>query len=364
MNSIELEVVHIIPSPKGGGAEFLVREMNKRLQSYGVKSSAIYFTKPDDYQLSDNEFCLNLKSPRSPLAILKLRLTIKKFLNKKKYLILHAHLTWPLYYTILATFDKSIFRVYTEHSTHNKRRVVFLLSFIEKYIYKKYDKIICISKGVKDRLKTWLGDEQLFIDKLEIIFNGATLKKYIDTRSIQKNKITIVSVGSLYKHKGFDLGISSINKIKNKIESYNIVGKGPEIENLKSIVNDLNLEDKVNFIGWSDNVEKYYHEADIALIPSRWEGFGLVAVEALSTGLPVVASNIEGLSEIFDEQTPHYLFEPGNVDDVVKGVYKIEELITSDSGISTRARKTSEKFTIDKMVRKYSELYRQLLSNE
>ena len=86
--------------------------------------------------------------------------------------------------------------------------------------------------------------------------------------------------------------------LKSLISSYTIVGSGPDLEKLQYLSKACGVQDIVNFVGWSDNPGEYYRNSDILLIPSHWEGFGLVAVEGMSTGLPIIASNVEGLNEV------------------------------------------------------------------
>src|SRR5690606_23220413 len=114
----------------------------------------------------------------------------------------------------------------------------------------------------------------------------------------------LVSVGSLSSKKNFETSVRAISVLREYVSSYTIIGEGPERKNLERIISDYKLEDVVKLVGWSDSIEPYLSEADIQIIPSLWEGFGLVAVEGMSTGLSIVASNVAGLREVVDPRSP------------------------------------------------------------
>src|SRR5690606_37367900 len=122
---------------------------------------------------------------------------------------------------------------------------------------------------------------------------------------------------------------------------------GAERARLEKIIKSLQLEDKVRLLGWSDDIEVHLHAADIQLIPSLWEGFGLVAVEGMSTGLTVVASNIEGLREVLDESNPSVTLvsQPKSVEEWVVAIRKAIADIHSQgaNNLASSSRKQAEK---------------------
>lgn len=113
--------------------------------------------------------------------------------------------------------------------------------------------------------------------------------------------------------------------------------------------------------GWSDDIEAHLHATDIQLIPSQWEGFGLVAVEGMSTGLPVVASNVDGLREVLAEPNPSVTLvnHPESVDEWVLAIRKAIADIHKKGAVSLAysSRKQAEKFTLDQMAERYLGVY-------
>ncbi len=357
-----IRVVHVITSPEGGGAERIVRELNSQLPQHGMDSRAIYFSNPTGAVLSSRETSLELRSPRSPLAVPRLRQALRQLVNDAAgdQLIVHAHLTWPLYYVPLACAGLGVPCVYTEHSTYNKRRDRPWMRPVERWIYRHYEHVVCISEGSKISLAEWLGEEALTARMISIV-NGSRMLP-VGQRPRQFGQPgRLVSVGSLKSHKGFDLALRAIAQLGDKVANYTIVGEGPERARLEELVRELGLTDKVNIPGYSETVTSYFHEADMCVVPSRWEGFGLVAVEALSTGLPLVASDVAGLREVVSPCDATLLSKPGDVDALRAAIEFGLDNLVGRKDVSKSARLRAEMFTVDSMVGRYADLYEGLV---
>src|SRR5690606_3134508 len=192
--------------------------------------------------------------------------------------VVHVHLTWPFFYVTLASLGLSKTRlVYTEHSTSNKRRKIPLLWVLERLFYGRYARVICISQGVHDSLAKWVGPG--VAQHLVTIPNGSRIYSLAQRPTLDARLPQLVSVGSLSSRKNFATTILALAQIRDEIGHYTIIGEGPERSRLEAIIRREQLEDKVRLVGWSEVIESYLHAADIQLIPSLWEGFGLVAVE-------------------------------------------------------------------------------------
>ena len=133
------------------------------------------------------------------------------------------------------------------------------------------------------------------------------------------------------------------------------------MEKLETLIKSLKLENKVKLIGWTENIQKYFNKADIQLIPSINEGFGLVAAEGMSTGLPVVASNIQGLIEVLGYQNPSITLvnEIYSSEEWAEKIYEsINNLnILGSDKIAKFSNQQVEKFTFNKMAKEYLNLY-------
>jgi glycosyltransferase involved in cell wall biosynthesis len=355
-------VVNITSAPKGGGAELLVHELHKRYLNKNIDSRVIYLSG-SSFHMGSNEEVIGV-NPRNPVNVLRIRKQLRRFLKKSEpAIIVHAHLTWPFLYVALATIGlKNLKLVYTEHSTTNKRRRIPLFWLLERLIYRRYSKIICISKGVHDSLAGWVGPR--LSSRLVTIQNGARIYQVSKRLPLKNRKPCLISVGSLSAKKNFSTAIQAISQLRDEVDTYVIVGEGSERKLLEQIIYQENLKSQVKLVGWSERIEEYLQRADIQLIPSLWEGFGLVAVEGMSTGLQVVASDVSGLREVLDPNNPAVTLveDMESVDAWVKGL-KVAIVNLSNEGpekLAVAARTQAEKFTLEIMVERYLELYRSL----
>jgi glycosyltransferase involved in cell wall biosynthesis len=148
----------------------------------------------------------------------------------------------------------------------------------------------------------------LDLNKVTVIENGTELIKY-KTRNFSKKKLNIIVLGSLTYKKGIDLLLSCIPFAMDKINKVKIIGSGPEKKRLLNLINKFSLVSLVEFIDFTEDIETHIYEADLGVIPSRWEGFGLVAVEMRSSGLPILISDVPGLSDIFSNYNGVFTFK-------------------------------------------------------
>lgn len=352
-------IVNIISSIKGGGAEVIVEKLDKFYLSKGLNSFVIYFSG-ELINIKKNHFNLNL-NPRNPLGIFYIRKIIKKLIElSNDDLIVHVHLTWPFFYVVLAVIGlKNLKLFFTEHDTTNKRRSIPFFFLIDNLFYKYYSCVICISRGVYLRLTQWIRPN--LKKKLMIVYNGSRIFNKIKRKSLKNRLPRLISVGRLIKKKNFLTTVKAVSMLKNKIESYTIIGEGIDRPEIQKLIIKLKLEHKIKMIGWVDDIEKYYQNSDIQLIPSLYEGFGLVAVEGMSTGLPIVASNIVGLKEVLGKpnESIQLIKNFKSTNDWANGIDKTINKIKSHgtNKISKISYKQARKFSIFKMVEDYIKLY-------
>ena len=363
----KFKIIHVISSPCGGGAELLVRELTKRTNELGINCKAVYFNYwaecTKKIKFSDNEMSLNI-GYRNPFSIIALRKLFKSELVGYSSLIVHAHLTWPMFFVPLACLALPVNLVFTEHDTTNKRRNFTIFRYIERVFYNQYNSIIAITDGVKNSLLDWLGSNSSI--KVSTINNGARFFSYKERKSLSKC-IKFISVGSLIPKKGFDRAIKALSQLEDIDWQYEIVGDGSSRRELEHLIVSLGLQDKVTLFGWSSKLEEKYHNADIQLIPSRYEGFGLVAIEGMSTGLPVIASDLVGINQVVSSSVDScFLVKYSN--NINEWVNKIKLCINTleknSVHISKKSYQHSQKFSLEKMTKSYINLYRQVLKNE
>ena len=139
-----------------------------------------------------------------------------------------------------------------------------------------------------------------------MIYNGVedTVNKSNLKLNWDKNKINLLFVGRLDRQKGLDLLLDVYNKIKLKNLHLYVIGTGILDNNLPQST------EHVTYLGWVNNkdIDAYYQACDAVIMPSRWEGFGLVAVEAMRNSKPVIVSSAGALPELIKNNINGYVF--------------------------------------------------------
>jgi glycosyltransferase involved in cell wall biosynthesis len=234
----------------------------------------------------------------SPLHLIDIFLKIRKEFPD----IVHVHLFPAFYYvSIISTCFPDIKFVMTEHNTTNRRRAMSFTRPLEKFIYAKFSAIINISEEVKFQLVEWIGSSNNFFT----IFNSIDLEKFKcsdpssirDELKIKQSDILVIMVARLTPQKNHELLLESLTMLESKFKLL-IVGEGDKYNNLYKIVNQLDLRDRVFFLGFRSDIASLYKASDVAVLSSHYEGFGISAIEALATGIPLIVTNTPGLTDV------------------------------------------------------------------
>jgi glycosyltransferase involved in cell wall biosynthesis len=181
----------------------------------------------------------------------------------------------------------------------------YLAKLVFRQVYKLCDKVICVSKAVKNFL---IEIKELKADKIVVIYNPVGIPK--PTERVKPQDFTIVCVGRYEKVKNQQLLINAFSKLKDANAKLILVGDGSEREKLEKLIMDLNCQDKIELVGFSAEPEKYLAKATLFVLPSLSEGFGIAVLEAMQQGLPCLCSNVGGIPEFIEENETGWLFNP------------------------------------------------------
>jgi glycosyltransferase involved in cell wall biosynthesis len=168
---------------------------------------------------------------------------------------------------------------------------------------------------------------------------------------LKKDLIYTISTGRLVKRKGFDFLIRSISKLDKNIHAL-IIGDGPEKENLVNLAKELNVEDRIHFLGFVSEEKKfqYLSNSDIYVLSSVHEGFGIVLQEAMQVGLPIVATNNGGQVDIIENGKNGYLINFGNEKEMTES---IKEILKNKRKFSVENMEKAKSFELGKIAREY-----------
>lgn len=203
-------------------------------------------------------------------------------------------------------------------------------------------------------------------DNIEVIHNVLTNypEKITDVADRPKR---IIAVGRLHAQKGFDLLIQSWQLIAARHPDWQLVvyGHGGDLQKLQQQLEKAGLTSSMTFAGTTDNIYKEYQDSAFYVMSSRYEGWGLVLVEAMSCGLPCVSFDCPyGPSDIIRDGEDGFLVENGNIQQLAE---KMELLINNKElreRLGVRARLNAARFTSDNIMPQWTKLFETIVQND
>jgi glycosyltransferase involved in cell wall biosynthesis len=344
----------VINSLAGGGAEKLLTDLLPRLRDRGVEVELLLLSgSPNELtaRLMRSGIPVRFSGARglySPLQVLAIRKAWHPFE------IVHAHL-FPtfLYVALAASLLRGKVAIYTEHSTTNRRRKHGPFKLVDSWAYSRYARVVCISRGVKETLTGYLPRIE---GKCLVVHNGIDLAAFGagSNSPLPRQTRLVACVANLLPGKGQDVLIRAAALLPPDVQVA-LAGRGPHEGKLRELARDLGVLGRIRFLGYVHQVSAVYREARICVVPSLWEGFGMAAVEAMASGVPVVASRTPGLAEVVGDAG--LLFEAGNPSELAG---KIAQLLKSEELWAEQRRKgieRAEKFSVDRMAEEYCRIY-------
>lgn len=236
--------------------------------------------------------------------------------------------------------------------------------------------VICCSSYMKNELENIFKIPE---DKIRTIYNGVTLENYQtgaspeDVKSFRNQfaapeEKMVFFVGRLVQEKGVQVLLDAVPKISTHYPKIKFVvsGKGPMMEELKNKAAVMGIEDRVVFTGYIDDETRnlLYASSDVAVFPSLYEPFGIVALEGMATKTPVVVSNIGGLSEIIDHGKDGFKTPPGNADFLANDILKILMDENIAQKLSRNAyEKVRDHYSWEGIARKTFEVYEEVFDS-
>ena len=346
------KIILIVPSLIRGGVERIVSILSKELNKF-FEIYVVIYHGPIEYEI--NGKLVNLKTPTGSF-LRKIKNTFHRVMKLKKlikdispdYIVSFMGNLQPI-----LTLNPVIVSIHIDPD--------FLLLYrkcLLKTIYKfpNVKKIITVSKGIEKKL-----NNNYNLKKTKTIYNPIDLKLIKQKLLVQKpvDFDYILAVGRLRRQKGFDILINAFAKssLKNKIMLI-ILGEGKERKNLEKLIVELNLKKQVLLYGRVDNPFIYMKYAIFFVLPSRYEGFGNVIVEALACDTPVIATNCEsGPSEIIENGKNGLLVPVEDVESLKMAMDKLFYDKELHVKLKTNARRSVKKYDIKNVVKDWIDVF-------
>lgn len=362
-----------------GSERYLLQIMPALSAEKGVKFQFLILIPPNPSAEVDS-FIDKLKALGVKYYCIQRRLSnlnqIAQVINKGGFDLVHTHLIHADFYLAMTKcfyrFSPKI--VSTKHGYDEKHQALYALDYkkkpdffwltsaiAEKFIFKSF----AVSEGVRS----------LFVKKsickpqrISVIYHGINCyeNQKVKMPAISKEKVLrIITVGRILPLKGHKYALDAL-KIMEDLGytnfEYFIIGDGKLLEDLKTQVHQLGLNNKVFFKGYQSNPYKADQPYHLALIPSIGEGFGLVVLEALCHKLPVVAFNLSAINEIVENEKNGMLVKPRSEFALAEAIIFLTESEAFWLKFESHQKETLAKFSFNKTVENTYNFYKKVLN--
>lgn len=370
--------IGVVCYPTFGGSGIVATELGKAFAERGHEVHFITYSKPVRMDMfTENMFYHEVSVSDYPLfeyAPYELLLSSKlvDVAISQQLDLLHVHYAIPhasAAYSakqILKSRDIDLPFITTLHGTD-----ITLLGKDKSYqpviefAINQSDAVTAVSESLKeDTYRFFKVDKNIkvipnFVD-FSLYKNGVDAKLRSSFASEEERIVTHIS--NFRKLKRVDDVIHIFEGIQQNISAKLLmVGEGPELEGVRALAKSKGLEDKIFFLGKSKRIEQITQISDLFLLPSETESFGLVALEAMASSVPVVSSNVGGLPEVNIEGKTGFLRPVGDVDSMTSAALTILKDKTSLNQFKKNALEHAKTFDLDTIVPLYEDLYRSLI---
>lgn len=345
-----------------GGAEKLIYDMALELKERKYKFSVILLTSVNDIygkKLQEVGIDVIYLSDKWDIYSPKNIFRLKKIL--KNYDVIHTHTyASQLWVAFVSLFlDKSKKYITTEHSTNNRRREKKYFKCLDRWMYNRYNIIVNITENVEKSLKKWL--ESGIKSKYTIISNGINLNKYL--KAIKKDRIKegfskedklIIMIGRFTQAKNHETLLKALKELPINFKVL-LAGEGELKEEVKNKIKELEIENRVNFLGYRNDIAEIIKMSDIGVLSSNWEGLPLSAIEIMASEIPFLGSNVMGIKDLCKNDL--LLFENKNFKQLKKKILDIQKNKNLREEMILEGKRISQKYEISKVTDDYIRIY-------
>lgn len=293
-----------------------------------------------------------------------------KLCRKNRYDVINTHFavpSGPLGYilgrmfgipNVLSLHGGDIYDPSKKMSPHKSK----IFSRVVKFILNRADRIVAQSSNTRDNTIKYYNP----VKEVEIIplaFHPPVIvKSSREKLGLDKDSFYFITIGRLVKRKSIETILQALSGISNKKIKLLVVGDGPEMEFLQSMAASLNLTERVTFPGYIADEEKYsfLKNSDAFILTSLHEGFGIVFMEAMFTGLPIVCTNHGGQVDFLTDKENALLIDVGDVESCRKSMLKIYKDSSLYNLMSKNNKKKVKNFYAESVAAEYLKIFNEI----
>ena len=285
-------ILHISRTMDIGGAERIVYQLATDLkdefdQVHVASTGGLWEEKLAENGIQHQRI-LDVDS-KQPATVLKILASLSKIIKENEITLVHTHHRMAAFYVrLLQMRHPKLIHVYTAHNVFKDKLPLYKFALGKAHA-------IAVGEAVNENLKADVG-----IKETTVIYNGVLMEESQDTVAeiAQTPGVKIGCIARLSEQKGLPYLIQAMSLVTNPSVSLFIVGDGELKNDLINQTKELNLEERIHFLGYRSDVVECINSFDFCVLPSIFEGFGLVAIEAFMNGKTMIATDIPGVNEV------------------------------------------------------------------
>ena len=353
-------IIHVITTIENGGAEKQLFILASQQVHLGNNVQVIYLKGKPDLQDSMISRGINVYSNIANLNFFSQVIILKKYLKKQvePNTVLHAHLPRSEVICVLSKFNHKLFITRHNSEPFFPKAPRILSRLLSRFILDKSQ--VCIS--ISDAVKRFLIDKKEISKKvpIEIVHYGYMpnhLQNRPKTKQITSTKLIVGTISRLEKQKDIPTLLKAVSLCKESgmnIE-LRICGSGSMKDSLSNLSKKFNIHHNVNWIGKIEDIYSFLNSIDIFILSTKYEGFGLVLLEAMQSKLPIIASNNSAIPEVLGRDDL-MLFETGNIQQLANRIIFLNDKFMRVS-IGRLQSKRLNLFDPEKMARQILRIY-------
>ncbi len=359
----KVKVLHIIHALHGGGAERFAVALVKNLDRDKFEAEVVCLRDEGNWrkELNDRGIKITVLGGIRGLSFLSF-FKLWRAVKNSAPAIVHTHLFWGDFFGRIAAKLAGVKIIVSTEQNLNYSEG--LLKRLGKMMTARLaNVIVAISLAVKNYAMQNEGAKE---KQIVIIPNGLEVEKFLNNSRAydQDNReLLIGSIGRLVRQKGFDCLIRAMAGVSGQVKCL-IAGEGEKRTELQKLIDRLKLAEKAKLVGWQDDVKKFLDGLDIFVLPSRWEGLGMVILEAGLAGLPVIGSKVDGIAEIIADGEDGLLFESGNAAELAEKIKSLRDDQSERMRLGKNLqKKVAADYSIERITRQYEALYFKILGS-
>ena len=355
-----MRILHVITSLRIGGAEKLMVDLLPRLRDLGNEVELAVFNGAQTQfveQLEEAGIKIHKFDMNSNVYHLSNLIKLRSFFDE--FDIIHTHNTACQLFAAIDSIGKNTILCTTEHNTSNRRRNIKGLKWADKWMYSRYQKIICISDQAEENLRNYLNSSS---SKIITIYNGVNLRTFLNAKpdySLKRNKdkIIITMVAAFRPQKDHQTLFKALKLLPDNFELW-VVGDGEIRKKVEKMCELEGVKERTIFWGLRKDVPTILKTSDIIVMSSHYEGLSLSNVEGMSCGRPFIASDVDGLREVVKGHG--VLFPHQDYYTLAKEIIRLTEDKEYADRIINQCQAKAAEFDIKVMAEKYNDIYQEL----